>query len=125
MFDNPKRVVDLWYGEDLINLHQGSINRVSYTFRVLSDEIEDSQRGSAIKILNEYEDHWAIIKPNLTSRLSLSNLGTRILMYVPALVGDTEYDYMLGYEFKVNESIYSAFFAFNDGHLEWKHVDEF
>ncbi|UTW44503.1 hypothetical protein KFE80_08855 [bacterium SCSIO 12696] len=123
MFDQPKKQIDRWVGQESAFLNNGAIDSIWYTFRAIADEITEQQKSVAIRILENYEIHWQVIENSIKSRFFLESLHSRLLLYVPALVGKDEYEYMLGYEFKESGILYSAFFAFNNGQLEWRHID--
>jgi hypothetical protein len=123
VFEQPIKHVDRWSGQESICLHGGVINELSYTFSVVGGRSVKYQKDIAVRILNNYDDHWNIIEASIKKRFSLDSLNNRLLVFVPARVGSEEYEFMLGYEFEENGVLYSAFFAFNNNQLEWSHVD--
>lgn len=123
MFSHPRKVVDRWVGNDPINLHEGRIKNLSYTFKVVADEITPEQKETALNVLNNYEKYWSEIHKKIIQHHSLNNIGDRLLLYIPARVGKDKYEIMIGYEFLVEEMLYSTFFAYNKGQLSYVHVD--
>lgn len=123
MFSRPKKVADRWIGVEPINLSEGCIDSLVYTFHVIDDEITERQKSIASKVLKNYEVYWTEIKPKVVKSHLLKNLSNRLLMFVPARVGKNEYEVMLGYEFLDEGVRYSAFFAYNNDQLIYEHID--
>ena len=119
MFSRPKKVVDKWVGNQPINLHNGIIDTVSYTFAVKSEKLEKEQIEKAMKILDQYASLWKSISPKLTWK----NFNSRLLLFMPAIVGEKQFEFMLGYESFQNDILKSAFFAFNGEEISYVHID--
>lgn len=119
MFSNPKKVVDRWVGNQPINLHNGIIDTVSYTFAVTSEKLEKKQIDKAMKILDQYAILWKSISP----KLKWKNFDSRLLLFMPAVVGEKQFEFMFGYECLQNGTLKSAFFAFNGEEISYVHID--
>lgn len=128
MLKHPKKAVDRWYGNEPMLLHGGRINQISYTFRVESSEITESQKALFVEVFSKYN----LLLPIISRKILDSNpalvsfewftqrIGSRILFYAPGFVNSEVYDFMLGYEENENECITSTyFFGFRNWNLEY------
>lgn len=123
MFSQSRKVVDRWVGNEPIKLHGGVIDTLSYTFRVEGESLSREQVQSALDVIARYDLIWEKISPKIEGKFNSASLNSRLLLYMPARVGNDEFEFMLGYEFIANDSILSAFFAFNEFELAYEHVD--
>lgn len=110
-------------GVEPISLHEGRIDSLAYTFHVVADEITERQKSIAFKVLNNYEEYWTEIMPKVVKTNFLKNLNNRLLIFIPAIVGKNEYEFMIGYEFFDEKVLYCAFFAYDNDQLVYEHID--
>lgn len=112
-------------GTESIDLHEGRINTLSYTLRVIDDQITPEQKRLAIAAVDNYQVHWDECGSRLVEHFALEELNNRLLFFMPAEVKGIQYDYMFGYEFVRGGETFCSFFAYKEDSLAYIHIDKF